>query len=77
MQFNIGITFAARPSSPPPQSTRLVGQMRKRLRYLRYSLSTEKCYADGVRWFGLSARNEYGYSLPGLGDAGDRILGTH
>nr|WP_087497164.1 integron integrase [Curvibacter sp. AEP1-3] len=40
--------------SPPPripQSTRLLGQMRERLRYLHYSLQTEQNYVYRVRWF--------------------------
>ena len=39
------------PSTPAPQSTRLLGQMRERLRYLHYSLRTEQTYVYWVRWF--------------------------
>jgi hypothetical protein len=39
------------PSPPAPQSTRLLGQMRERLRYLHYSLRTEQAYVYWVRWF--------------------------
>ena len=40
-----------KPSSPPLQSTRLLDQVRKRIRYLHYSLSTEKVYLYWVRFF--------------------------
>ncbi len=36
---------------PPLQSPRLLAQMRERLRYLHYSLRTEKSYLYWVRWF--------------------------
>lgn len=36
---------------PPLQSKRLLDQMRERLRYLHYSLNTEKTYLYWVRWF--------------------------
>ena len=36
---------------PPLQSKRLLDQMRERLRYMHYSLSTEKTYMYWVRWF--------------------------
>ena len=39
------------PSASAPQSTRLLGQMRERLRYLHYSLRTERNYVYWVRWF--------------------------
>lgn len=39
------------PATPPPRSTRLMGQMRERLRYLHYSLRTEQSYVYWVRWF--------------------------
>lgn len=35
----------------PLQSKRLLDQMRERLRYMHYSLSTEKTYLYWVRWF--------------------------
>jgi integron integrase len=38
-------------SRPPLQSTRLLEQVRERVRYLHYSLSTEKAYIYWVRWF--------------------------
>lgn len=37
--------------SPPLQSTRLLDQVRERVRYLHYSLSTEKTYLYWVRFF--------------------------
>src|SRR5687767_12052408 len=36
---------------PAFQSTRLLGQLRERMRYLHYSLATEKVYEYWVRWF--------------------------
>jgi integron integrase len=38
-------------SRPPLQSTRLLEQVRERVRYLHYSLSTAKAYIYWVRWF--------------------------
>jgi integron integrase len=41
-----------KPAVPPPLlSTRLLDQMRERLRYGHYSLSTEHAYVHWVRWF--------------------------
>lgn len=37
--------------SQPPQSKRLLDQVRERARYLHYSLRTEKAYVYWVRWF--------------------------
>ena len=36
---------------PPLQSGRLLDQVRERIRYLHYSLSTEQTYVYWVRWF--------------------------
>ena len=47
-----------KPGTPPLQSTRLLDQVRERIRYLHYSLSTEKVYLYWVRFFiRWSARN--------------------
>ena len=40
-----------KPRNPPLQSTRLLDQLRERVRYLHYSLSTEKVYLYWVRFF--------------------------
>ena len=40
-----------KPCNPPLQSVRLLDQVRKRIRYLHYSLSTEKTYLYWVRFF--------------------------
>ncbi len=40
-----------KPGTPPLQSTRLLDQMRERIRYMHYSLSTEKVYLYWVRFF--------------------------
>jgi site-specific recombinase XerD len=40
-----------KPGTPPLKSTRLLDQMRERIRYRHYSLSTEKVYVYWVRFF--------------------------
>ncbi len=40
-----------KPSTPALQSTRLLDQVRERIRYLHYSLSTEKVYLYWVKFF--------------------------
>jgi integron integrase len=40
-----------KPRTPPLQSVRLLDQVRERVRYLHYSLSTEKTYLYWVRFF--------------------------
>ena len=40
-----------KPGNPPLQSVRLLDQMRERIRYMHYSLSTEKVYLYWVRFF--------------------------
>ncbi len=40
-----------KPCNPPLQSTRLLDQMRERIRYMHYSLSTETVYLYWVRFF--------------------------
>jgi integron integrase len=40
-----------KPGSPPLRSARLLDQLRERLRYMHYSLSTEKVYLYWVRFF--------------------------
>ncbi len=40
-----------KPGTPPLKSTRLMDQMRERIRYLHYSLNTEKVYQYWVRFF--------------------------
>ena len=40
-----------KPGTPPLQSSRLLDQLRERIRYMHYSLSTEKVYAYRVRFF--------------------------
>ena len=40
-----------KPRNPPLQSFRLLDQVRERVRYLHYSLSTEKTYLNWVRFF--------------------------
>ena len=39
-----------KPRNPPLHSTRLLDQVRERIRYLHYSLSTEKVYLYWVRF---------------------------
>jgi integron integrase len=40
-----------KPGMPVLRSVRLLDQLRERIRYLHYSLSTEKAYVYWVRWF--------------------------
>ena len=40
-----------KPGTPPMQSTRLLDQVRERIRYLHYSLKTEKAYLYWTRFF--------------------------
>ena len=40
-----------KPGNPPLQSIRLLDQLRERIRYMHYSLSTEQVYLYGVRFF--------------------------
>jgi integron integrase len=40
-----------KPGAPPLQSTRLLDQVRERVRYLHYSLKTEKAYLYWIRFF--------------------------
>jgi integron integrase len=39
------------PAFPPLRSTRLLGQLRERLRYLHYSMRTEQAYVHWVRFY--------------------------
>ena len=39
-----------KPGTPVLRSTRLLDQLRERIRYLHYSLSTEKAYLHWVRF---------------------------
>lgn len=41
---------------PPLKATRLLDQMRERLRYMHYSLRTEQTYLFWVRWFIMGER---------------------
>ncbi len=49
--INTGINISMKPGKPPLQSTRVLDQVRERIRYLHYSLSTEKRYLYWVRFF--------------------------
>ena len=40
-----------KPGTPPLQSTRLLDQVRERIRYIHYSLKTEKAYLYWIRFF--------------------------
>ncbi|ABM39064.1 phage integrase N-terminal SAM-like domain-containing protein [Polaromonas naphthalenivorans] len=40
-----------KPRNPPLHTIRLLDQVRERIRYLHYSLSTEKVYLYWVRFF--------------------------
>jgi integron integrase len=53
-----------KPRNPPLQSTRLLDQLRERVRYLHYNLSTEKVYLYWarffIRWHGVRHPREMG-----------------
>ena len=40
-----------KPGNPPLQSVRVLDQLRERIRYMHYSLSTEQVYVYWVRFF--------------------------
>lgn len=40
-----------KPAFPPLRATRLLDQVRERIRYLHYSIRTEKTYCYWVRWY--------------------------
>ena len=40
-----------KPGNPPLQSIRVLDQLRERIRYMHYSLSTEQVYVYWVRFF--------------------------
>ena len=40
-----------KPGTPPLQSTRLLDQVRERIRYMHYSLGTKQVYLYWVRFF--------------------------
>lgn len=44
---------SVKPSSPALQSTRVLDQLRERIRYMHYSLSTEQVYVYWVRFSDL------------------------
>ncbi len=48
---NTVINLTMKPGTPPLQSTRLLDQVRERIRYLHYSLSTETLHVYWVRFF--------------------------
>lgn len=53
-----------KPDRPPFQSVRLLEQLRARIRYLNYSIRTEKAYVYWarffIRWHGLRHPRELG-----------------
>ncbi|MBK6568191.1 MAG: phage integrase N-terminal SAM-like domain-containing protein [Burkholderiales bacterium] len=61
-----------KPDAPPLHSARLLDQLRERIRYLHYSLSTEQVYVYWVRFFirwsgrGGSMRHPRDIGAPGV-----------
>ena len=54
-----------KPDWVPPRSNRLLGQVRERVRYLHYSLQTEKAYVYWAKAFVLwAARSGGGFRHP-------------
>ena len=43
--------FFMKPGTPPLKSARLLDQVQERVRYLHYSLKTEKAYLYWIRFF--------------------------
>ena len=58
------IKQAVKPRNPPLQSSRILDQVRERIRYLHYSLSTEKTYLYWVRFFILWHAKTYQMTHP-------------
>src|SRR5258706_8197277 len=62
--INIQYHTSVKPFTPPLKSTRLLDQLRERLRYLHYSLRTEEAYViwarSFVRWSGLRHPRDLG-----------------
>ena len=62
-----------KPGTPPLKSTRLPDQMRERIRYMHYSLSTEKVYLYWarffIRWHGRGGQMQHPRDIgaPGVG----------
>ena len=60
-----------KPGTPPLQSTRLLDQMRERIRHMHYSLSTEKTYMYWVRffirWHGRTGQMQHPRNICALG----------
>lgn len=52
-------------AGPPLASKRLLDQVRERIRYLHYSLKTEKAYLYWVRFFVLWSARQGGISATG------------
>ena len=56
-----------KPGTPPLLSVRLLDQVRERIRYLHYSLSTEKTYLYWIRffirWHGLKHPRDMGVKV--------------
>jgi hypothetical protein len=50
-----------KPGTPVLRSTRLLDQLRERIRYLHYSLSTENAYLHWVRYFILRQGQPIGF----------------
>jgi len=53
-----------KPGTPPLQSARLLDQVRERIRYLHYSLKTEKAYLYWIRFFIRWMRCKHGIRQP-------------
>ena len=78
-----------KPDTPVLRSVRLLDQLRERIRYLHYSLSTEKAYVYWVRFFHSVARagrchsasardgRARGGSLPEHAGDGTSCVGVH
>jgi len=53
-----------KPGTPVLQSTRLLDQVRERIRYMHYSLKTEKAYLYWARFFIRWSATQPGWHAP-------------
>ena len=79
LQWNTVFTYSYNRSGkvavPPLVSKRLLDQVRERIRYLHYSLKTEKAYLYWVRFFVLWAACQGGMRHPKEMGAADVAAG--
>ena len=65
-----------KPRSPVLQSTRLLDQVRERIRCMHYSLSTEKIYLHWVKLFVRCIVSAFAVWHGDVADGGDALLSS-